>query len=134
MSLRDFFSKRTETTENHPTEALKTHYYKTTKQQAMCAIKHMIEEDLRIKLLGSSDEHGEIIAQYVQPRQAFMVISVIMVRPYRTAVDITVTTNTWLPLDGGFSKKVVLNFYQKVDQMFELAGVGLGENLVAGSG
>jgi 6-phosphogluconate dehydrogenase len=128
MGFRDFFTNRTETTENHHHEELRSRYYKTTKQKAIRILEDMLRSDQRIDLLSVSEELGEITAEVRKPRKAFMVISVIMVYPYRTAIDFTVTTQTkLLPIDGGYSKKEILRQYKKLDKQMEFVGVGLGE-------
>ncbi|GGK11575.1 hypothetical protein GCM10010965_00600 [Caldalkalibacillus thermarum] len=126
MGWRDFFSNRVETSDTHPNENLKTRYYKTTQQQAMRFLKDLIEQDSRLRLLSYSEEHAEITAEYIKPKKAFMVISVIMVFPYRTAVDFTISTQTLWPTDWGFSRNQVQYFYRKLDGRFEFAGTGLG--------
>lgn len=126
MGVKDLFSHRTETTEDHHNEQLRTRYYKTTKQKAMTTLKQFVEEEPRFKLLSVSEEHGEIMVQVVKPRKAFMVISVIMVYPYRTAIDLTITTETTIiPIDFGYSRKEVLHIYERLNKLFEFAGVGL---------
>jgi hypothetical protein len=128
MGIRDIFSNRTETGEKHKTQELRTRYYKANKPKVMKVVKELIEADPRIRLLDYSEGHGEVTAQYVKPKKAFMVVSVIMVFPFRTAVDFTITTSTkLLPIDGGFSKKEVLNYYKKLDKQLEFVGVGLSE-------
>ncbi|MDQ0337837.1 putative metalloprotease with PDZ domain [Caldalkalibacillus uzonensis] len=127
MGLRDFFTNRAETSDTHPNQALQTRYYKTTGQQAMKFLRDVIEQDPRLRLLSYSEEHAEITAEYIKPKKAFVVVSVIMVFPYRTAVDLTISTQTVWPTDFGFSRKQVQFFYRKLDERFEFAGTGLGE-------
>lgn len=126
MGIKDFFSNRTETGEKHRTETLRTRYYKANKSKAMKNVKDIIEADPRIRLLDYLEDHGEITAEIIKPKKAFMVVSVITVFPFRTAIDFTITTNTMLlPMDWGFSKKEVFALYKKLDQRLEFAGVGL---------
>lgn len=128
MGIKDFFSYRTETREKHQQEELKTRYYKTNKARAMKQIKELLEAEPHIRLLHFSEEHGEITAEYIKPKKAFLVISVITVFPFRTAIDLTITTKRLLlPMDGGFSKKAVLALYRKLDKQLEFVGVGLSE-------
>lgn len=128
MGIKDFFSYRTETGENHQQNELKTRYYKTNKTKAMKQIKELLEAEPHIKLLDYSEDHGEITAEYIKPKKAFLVISVITVFPFRTAIDLTITTKTLLlPMDGGFSKRAVLSMYKKLDKHLEFVGVGLSE-------
>jgi hypothetical protein len=128
MGIKDIFSNRTETGERHRIETLRTRYYKTNKSKAMKTAKDLIETDPRVRLLNYSEDHGEITAEFIKPKKAFMVVSIITVFPFRTAIDFTITTKTTLlPMDGGFSKREVLTLYKKLDQQLEFAGVGLSE-------
>lgn len=128
MGFKDIFRNQAETRDRHKDEQLKTRYYKVSKYKALETVKSMIESDPRIKLLSFSEDHGEITAEYIKPKKAFMVATVIMVFPQRTAIDFTLTTKTGLlPMDFGFSKREVLYLYQKLDKQLPFAGVGLGE-------
>jgi hypothetical protein len=128
MGIKEIFSNRTETGERHQTVSLRTRYYKANKSKAMKMAKDLIESDPRIRLLDYSDDHGEITAEFIKPKKAFMVVSIITVFPFSTAIDFTITTNTFiLPIDWGFSRREVQNLYKKLDQQLEFAGVGLSE-------
>ncbi|GAA0375577.1 cytosolic protein [Bacillus horti] len=128
MGFKDFFSNRTETLEQHRNKDLQTRYYKANKSKVMQAVKSIIESDPQLRLLDYSEDHGEITAEYIKPRKAFVVVSVITVFPYRTAVDFTITTSTlFLPIDWGFSRKATLHLYEKVNKELEFIGVGLTE-------
>jgi hypothetical protein len=128
MGIKDIFSNRTETGERHGTETLRTRYYKANRSKAMKIAKDIIEADPRVRLLDYSEDHGEITAEFIKPKKAFMVASIITVFPFRTAIDFTITTNTaLLPIDWGFSRREVQNLYKKLDQQLEFAGVGLSE-------
>lgn len=127
MGFFDAFTNRTETREKHKLKELRTRYYKIMKPQAIRVLSDLLDADQRIELLDVSEERGEIIAQIKKPRRAFMVASVITVHPYRTAIDFTITTETMiLPIDFGYSKKQVLQLYQKLDRQMEFAGTGVG--------
>jgi hypothetical protein len=106
----------------------KLSYYERGVVRAMMQIKELLEAEPNIKLLHFSEEHGEITAEYIKPKKAFLVISVITVFSFRTVIDLIITIKTLLlPMDGGFSKKAVLGLYKKLDKNLEFVGVGLSE-------
>lgn len=128
MGIKQFFSNHTETSEKHPAKELQTRYYKANKLKTIRTLEEILHRDSRIAVLSISEEHGEITAEYVKGKKAFMVVSIITVFPYRTAVDFTITTRTFLlPFDWGFSRKEVLSFYKQLDRALEFAGTGLSE-------
>jgi hypothetical protein len=122
--LKDFFSTHQETGEKHRNPDLKSHYYKTTNKNALQTVKTMIEETPGMTVTSISEERGEMSVNIDRPRKAFLIVTVISVRPYETAIDFTVSTNTALPTDFGFSKKVILELYKKLDQKLTLVGTG----------
>jgi len=127
MGLKNLFSNRTETSEQHQDPALRTRYYKTTKPQAIKKLKELLEQDPRISDIDISEERGEINAEIIKPKNAYLVANVITVFPFRTAIDFAVITKTVLPLDFGNSKKEVLALYQKLDKHLEFVGTSLSE-------
>lgn len=122
--LKDFFSTHQETGEKHRNPDLKSHYYKTTNKNALQTVKTMIEETPGMTVTSISEERGEMSVNIDRHRKAFLIVTVISVRPYETAIDFTASTNTALPTDFGFSKKVILELYKKLDQKLTLVGTG----------
>nr|WP_025027953.1 hypothetical protein [Caldalkalibacillus mannanilyticus] len=127
MGLKEFFSNRTETSENHQVKELRTRYYKTTKTQAMKVVKEMLEQEPRITLLDVSEDRGEINAEFIKPKRAYLVVNIITVFPYRTAIDFAIITKTSLPMDFGYSKKETLALYERLDKHLEFVGTSLSE-------
>lgn len=126
MGIKEFFTNRAETTDNHKIPELRTRYYKVNKQKAMEAVRFIVNQEERFKLLDYAEDLGEITVEILSPRKAFMVMSIITVFPFRTAIDFTITTSTlFLPIDLGYSKKQVISFYKKLDKQLEFAGVSL---------
>jgi hypothetical protein len=125
MGIKEFFSSRAETSENHNTPELKTRYYKTTRTSAMKMLKQLIDAMPELELLDYAEERGEINAQYIGSKKAYLVASIITVFPYRTAIDFTIITKTSLPTDFGYSKQEVLKWYRKLDKSLEFVGVSL---------
>ncbi|WP_181349794.1 cytosolic protein [Thalassobacillus sp. CUG 92003] len=113
--ISTYLSNHSETAENHWDPKLETHYFKTTKDKAFSAVETMLNRSPS-RVISVSKEHGEINVHYQGKRKAFIVASVIMVRPFRTAVDFSVTTESGGPVDFGFSKKLISQFYEQLNK------------------
>ncbi|MDR4889197.1 cytosolic protein [Bacillus sp. HNG] len=125
MGLQAFFSNHSETRDKHSDELLKSHYYKTTNKKAIEAVKKVIHNLDGYHLNSVSEERGEISISIKKGRKAFVVATVVSVRPFETAIDFAVTTETLLlPIDFGYSRKVILNLYQHLDKELPLIGKG----------
>jgi len=108
-----FFTNHNETRDNHKVEELRSHYYKTSPKKALEAVKDMFETMDGYKVTSTSEDRGEL---GIKGKRAFIVATVIGVRPFETAVDFSVTTDTLLlPIDFGHSKKVINKLYQNLD-------------------
>jgi hypothetical protein len=95
--LKDFFSTYQETNEKHYISDLESHYYKTTYKNAFHSIRSTIKQTTGMTITSISEERGEISVNIDHPKKAFLIVTVISVRPYETAIDFTVSTNTFLP-------------------------------------
>ncbi|TGB05441.1 cytosolic protein [Halobacillus salinus] len=113
--ISKYLSKHSETDEQHKDEQLVTHYYKAKRDDVFQAVEELFSSST---IAGSSRERGEITVRYKGKRKAFVVATVIMVRPFRTAVDFSVTTDSGGPVDFGYSRNLILNFYDQLDQKF----------------
>ncbi|TXC90177.1 cytosolic protein [Metabacillus litoralis] len=122
--LKDIFSTHQETRENHYNEDLKSHYYKTTYKTALQSVKSIIEETPGMTITSVSEDRGEMSVNIDRPKKGFLIVTIISVRPFETAVDFTATTNTVLPTDFGYSKKVILELYKKLDKKETFVGTG----------
>lgn len=120
MSFRQFFikyfSNHAETSENHIVSSLQTHYYKTTKDKGLTVLENLFTSDGKYEINAISKEHGEVSSKIVKGKKAFIVGTVIMVRPYQTAIDFSVTIESLLPFDFGYSTKVIEQMYKKVNK------------------
>lgn len=115
-----FFYNQAETSEKHWDEELKTHYYKTTKEKGLSKLEEMIKGSNYYKINSISQEHGEISFRVVKGKKAFVIATVIMVRPYQTAIDFTVTSEGILPFDFGYSAKLIKQLYEKINKELTL--------------
>ncbi|NNV06070.1 MULTISPECIES: hypothetical protein [Geobacillus] len=115
-----------ETRENHEDVELRSHYYKAANRAVMAAVKELLASLPGAELLSVSEERGEICAQTKRGKKLFIVATVISVRPFETAVDFSVTTETrLLPFDFGRSRSVILELYRKLDARLPYIGSGL---------
>ena len=125
MGLQTFFSNHSETKDKHSDELLKSHYYKTTNKKAIEAVKKVINNLDGYHINSVSEERGEMSISIKKGRKAFVVATIISVRPFETAIDFAVTTETvLLPIDFGYSRKVIMNLYRNLDKELPLIGKG----------
>lgn len=124
MSLRQtiakYFSDHAETKDVHMDPSLQTHYYKTTADKGLNMLETLFQSNHKYRVHAISRERGEISATIVKGKKAFVVATVIMVRPYRTAIDFSVTTESMLPFDFGYSHKVIHQLYLHTDKELPL--------------
>jgi hypothetical protein len=126
QKLKYVLSNHCETEENHQDEQLRSRYYKTTTANAFKTVKEIVEKSADFELLSVSEERCELSVAVRKGKKAFMVITIISVRPFETAIDFSVTTETkFFPFDFGFSRNVILDMYKKLDQKLTYIGSGL---------
>lgn len=118
--LSRFFYNQAETSDNHWDKELQTHYYKTTKDKGLAALQDLINRSNKYEINSVSTEHGEISFHIAKGKKAFIIATVIMVRPYQTAIDFTVSTESALPFDFGYSSKVVKQLYDNLKKELTL--------------
>lgn len=128
-SINKYISNHTETRENHPNEWLKTRYYKAMKEKTFNELLTIFNQSNQFEVKSNSLERGELIVNGKGRNKCFLVATVVMVSPNRTAIDFSVTTESMLPMDFGYSEKVIKDIYQKVDQRLDYVGSGLGASL-----
>jgi hypothetical protein len=95
----------------------------------MNKIEEILNQSNQFQLLNVSTERGEISANIKRPRKGLLVFTVVSVRPYRTAVDISVSFDTILGVDFGRSHKLIQSLYKELEQHFEYVGSGLADKL-----
>ena len=116
QTFKRFMTNHTETSDEHPVSELKSHYHKSTNAQVFQAVETILSRNDFYQVTSVSAERGEISANIRLPKKAFLVATVISIRPFETAVDFNVTTETALPTDFGFSQKAVLSLYDELDK------------------
>lgn len=121
QKLLKYFNNHAETSENHLDPVLETRYYKTTKDKGLKVLAQIVENSSRNYQLNSiSKEHGEMSILIKRGKKAFIVATVIMVRPYQTAIDFSVTIESFIPFDFGYSTKVIQQLYKELDKELTL--------------
>ncbi|GLH64673.1 hypothetical protein PG301_25120 [Parageobacillus sp. G301] len=124
--LKYALTNHCETRENHEDEQLRSRYYKATNNTVIQAVKELFTSSPDYELLSVSEERGEFSATTRRGKKVFIVVTVISVRPLETAVDFSVTTETtFLPLDFGRSRQVIIDLYRKLDQRLPYIGSGM---------
>jgi hypothetical protein len=127
--LRRFFRDHNETRENHEIGSLQTKYYKTKRELLMEHIVETLNNSNQFHVLNVSQERGEISANIKKPKKGLLVFTIVSIRPFRTAVDISVSFDTMIGIDFGKSEKMIQTLYQDIDKKFEYVGSGLADKL-----
>ncbi|UOR11962.1 cytosolic protein [Halobacillus amylolyticus] len=116
--ISKYFSNHAETSEESYDKSLETHYYKAKKDEVFRAVEELFRSPS--EKIAVSKERGEITVNYKGKKKAFIVATVIMVRPFQTSVDFSVTTDSGGPIDFGFSHRLVIQLYHELDSQFPL--------------
>ncbi|MBM7541887.1 cytosolic protein [Amphibacillus cookii] len=114
-----YFNNHSESTEKHWDPKLRTHYFKTTKDKGMDTVAQYFKGKPGCDVIATSSEHGEVTINYKGKRKAFVIATVIMVRPYKTAIDFSVTTEGSL-FDLGFSHNLIPKLYDDLKKEMTL--------------
>lgn len=116
QKLAKYFNNHAETSENHLDPMLQTRYYKTTKEKGLMTLDVFLKNSHIYEMNSISKEHGEISILIKKGRKAFIVATIIMVRPFQTAIDFSVTTESLLPFDFGYSSNVIQQLYTHINK------------------
>ncbi|WP_053218947.1 hypothetical protein [Virgibacillus senegalensis] len=132
MSFRQmitkYFGNHAETSESHWDPDLQTHYFKTTKEKGLQAVEDFFKRSDSCEVVAQSKEHGEISVNYTGGRKAFIIATVIMVKPYRTAIDFSVTTESIMPFDFGFSHNLIPKLYSQLKKELTFLETSMTKN------
>jgi hypothetical protein len=130
QKAKNFFSTHSETSDSHSDEQLRSRYYKTNTKNALKVVQDILSHMDGYKVTSVSEERGEISVSVSKGKKALMIVTIITIRPFETAIDFSVSTDTAvLPTDFGFSKRVILNMYEQLDKQLVFVGTSLGEKL-----
>lgn len=114
-TLKKYLGNKAETRDEHYDETLQTRYYKTTKDRALNTLQDLFRNSDTYKVNSISEDHGEISLLKKKGKKAFIVVTVIMVRPMRTAIDFSYNTESGLPFDFGYSTRQIQKLYELLD-------------------
>jgi hypothetical protein len=119
------FQKQCETTEGHPDEQLKTHYYKATYNQMFQNVEKLFMNDPNYRVTSVSKDHGEIALESVKGIQTFIIVTMISIKPLETAVDFNISTERFL-LTGSYIplKRQIVSLYEKIGKIQSFIGTG----------
>ncbi len=130
QKAKNFFSTHSETSDSHSDEQLRSRYYKTNTKNALKVVQDILSHMDGYKVTSVSEERGEISVSVSKGKKALIIVTIITIRPFETAIDFSVLTDTAvLPTDFGFSKRVILNMYEQLDKQLVFVGTSLGEKL-----
>ncbi|BAM47075.1 MAG: cytosolic protein [Amphibacillus sp.] len=114
-TLNKYFNNHSESRDNHWDKNLRTKYYRTTKDKAFDTVLRYFRQLPNCEINSESEKHGEISINYKGKRRAFIIVTIIMVKPYRTAVDFSITTEGGL-FDLGFSHNLIPKLYKALSK------------------
>ncbi|WP_080874164.1 cytosolic protein [Oceanobacillus timonensis] len=121
--VKRFFNNHAETSDYHIDKDLKTRYYKAKKHAVLEELEAYFNADPDFSIHARSEQHGEISAISKRGKKVLIIATVIMVRPYHTALDFSVTTETAVRVDFGYSDKVIKKIYRYInEQLPEIEG------------
>ncbi|HLS59869.1 MAG TPA: cytosolic protein [Virgibacillus sp.] len=120
QKLKKYFSNHAETRDHHEDLDLQTRYYKTTKDHALMIIENFIKNSQIYEMNSLSKTHGEISVVKKKGKKLFIIVSVIMVKPYETAIDFSVTSESFFPFDFGYSTKMIQELYDQMNKELTL--------------
>ncbi|HLQ70181.1 MAG TPA: cytosolic protein [Bacillota bacterium] len=116
QKLAKYLNNHAETQDNHIDTTLETRYFKTTKDKAMISLESFFKNGQGYELNAISNEHGEISVLKKKGKKCFIVVTVIMVRPFNTAIDLSVTTESFWPFDFGYSTRLIHQLYNDIQK------------------
>ncbi|WP_053364306.1 hypothetical protein [Bacillus sp. FJAT-27251] len=128
MLKKPFFSryqKHAETRDDHYDNELRTRYYKASFNQLFESAEDLLRNDTKVKVTSVSKDHGEIAAEVNAGFPAFLIMTVITVKPYQTAVDFYLSTERFSVTGANPAlKKEILRLYNKLDKAHTFIGTG----------
>ncbi|MDL4840648.1 cytosolic protein [Aquibacillus rhizosphaerae] len=111
QSIDKFFNNHSETRDNHWDPKLQTHYFKTTKDKGFKTVEEFFRKSKSYEIVATSEDHGEISVNCSGSKKSFVIATIIMVKPFRTAIDLSITTESILPFDLGYSHRLIPKIY-----------------------
>ncbi|RDU36231.1 hypothetical protein DRW41_14490 [Neobacillus piezotolerans] len=121
------FSNVCETSEGNSDGGLRTRYYRTGKDPLFTSLEGVLSKRPGFRIVDSSKERGEIACELSEPIPSFLIITIVNVRPFETAVDFHLSTERPAIL-GNYKKLrgIALDLYKVLDKTH--AYIGSGKN------
>ncbi len=114
--FRTFFVNHLETGEDRLDESLKTRYYKAMKDKVFQTLENFFQASSEFEINSLSKESGEMSFITKKGKRAFIVVTVIMVSPNKTAVDFSVSLDSAIPLNFGYITKLINRLYDNLNK------------------
>ncbi|HAQ08039.1 MAG TPA: hypothetical protein DCR24_11140 [Bacillus bacterium] len=128
-TLTGRYQKYSGTSENHRDEQLRTRYYKANFNQVFETVEKLMKADPSYKITSVSKDHGEISAEINRKGASFLTVTVVMTKPFQTAVDLHISTESFsLTGINQVLKNELQLFYAKLDQAHQYIGSGINGN------
>ena len=119
MGFFDFATNIAESKEIHNDNNLKTHYYKTRYNNIKQIILSYAQAN-KLIVKSEDDVHGEI---FLQANNRHIIVSIVQVSPFETAVDVKVQTYRIIGLYKPMKEIILL--YRYIGTKADFKGVGL---------
>jgi len=122
-SIFQRFFKECETRDDHFDPDLKSHYYRTSFDKVFQAVEELFRANPAMEITSVSRERGEIAIHMNKSPNAFIVATIIQVRPFETACDFMVSSEKF-SITGLYPtlKKLILQFYAELDKKLPSSG------------
>ncbi|UOY94266.1 cytosolic protein [Ectobacillus sp. JY-23] len=128
-NVKQFFTTQAETADTHRVDELRTRYYKTNTTGALKAVEELLKAVPHCNVTSVQMERGEVSAVLNGKVKAHVVATIVTIRPFETAVDFMVYTETALPSDFGFSRRTIKELYKQLDKKIVFVGTSLAQKL-----
>lgn len=119
------FNKQCETNEDHVEKELKTRYYRVNLRPIFQSVIEILGNDKQAIIVSESIERGEIAVEINRGKKIFVMITIITLKPYETAVDIVVSTEQ-TSIFGVYPslKEEIIRLYNELDKRQPNIGAG----------
>lgn len=87
------YNRYCETRDDHSEEGLRTHYYKADSRAVFNTLEGFFSEADNLVIKSSSDERGELLVESTNSPACILIVTVISLQPFETAVDMTASAD-----------------------------------------
>ncbi len=115
-ALFNRYKSECETGDQHVDTELRTHYYKSGFDKVFQKVVELYSSS-SYRVMSESKDRGEITIEHNGNPNLFIVVTIVTVRPFETAVDFKLSTRSFSPLGNHPRlKKFVLTYYAELDK------------------